>query len=101
TSDRGFRVGRIGKMRRVMNASPLLLCHDLALEIGGHTLEIRDHRLDLRDLATFFVKLKFLQADECVTRLHGPLLPGRNDWFGAAHGLAELEITITPDFLSS
>ena len=61
---------RIGEMRGVVDAAPLLLGDDLVVEIARHALELGDHRLDLRDLTTLLVDLEALQADESFTRLH-------------------------------
>src|SRR5262249_32942574 len=71
-SDGSLRISRIGEMGRVMYAGPLLLDHNLALKISCDAPEVCDHRLDLGNLATLLVKLKFFQADERVTRLHEP-----------------------------
>src|SRR5690242_18161935 len=73
---RGLGVGRIGEMRRIVDAGALLLGLDLAVEIGRHALELGDHALDLRDLAAPLVDLKLLQPNERVTRLHLRYSPG-------------------------
>jgi hypothetical protein len=53
-------------MTRIMNAGTILLDLDVALEIAADALELADHFLDLADLATPFVDLKVLQANECL-----------------------------------
>src|SRR5437667_9300858 len=57
-------------MPRVMDAGPLLLGRDLAVEIAGHALELGSHGFDLRDFPPFLLDLKFLQANEALTRFH-------------------------------
>ena len=51
-------------MGRIVDAGPVLLDLDLALEIARHALEFGDHALDLRHLAALLVDLKLLQANE-------------------------------------
>src|ERR1700693_2762547 len=62
-------------MGGIVDAGALLLGYDLAVEVARHALEIRNHRLDLGNLAPLLVELELLQADQSVTRLHRPLLP--------------------------
>ena len=62
-------------MRRIVNAGAVLLGLNLAIEVGGHALELGHHRLDLRDLAPFFVDLELPQTNERLTRLHRLVLP--------------------------
>jgi hypothetical protein len=64
---RGLRIGRIGKVSRIIDAGAVLLDLDLAFQLGGNPIELGDHRLDLRHLAALLVDLKFLQADEGFT----------------------------------
>src|SRR6185295_3910610 len=73
--DRGLRVGRVGKVRRIMDAGAVLLDRDLAVEVGRHAVEIRDHAFDLRNAAPLLVDLEFSQANERLTRLHRLVLP--------------------------
>ena len=68
--DRRLGEGRIGEMRGVADAAPLLLGDDLVVEFLRHALELGDHRLDLRDLPALLVDLEALQADQPITRLH-------------------------------
>jgi hypothetical protein len=56
-------IGGIGKVRRIVDAGTLLLGLDLMLEIDRHTLEVRDHALDLGDPAALLVDLKLFQAN--------------------------------------
>jgi len=53
-------------MLGIVDTGAILLELDLAIGIGGHAIELGDHRLDLRDLAPFLVDLKFFQTDECL-----------------------------------
>ena len=57
-------------MSWIMDAGALLLGRDLAVEVPGHALELRDHGLDLGDFAPLLVYLEFLQANERLTRFH-------------------------------
>jgi hypothetical protein len=54
-------------MRRIVNAGPILLDLDLALELSGDPIKLGDHRLDLGDLPPLLVDLKFLETDEGFT----------------------------------
>src|SRR2546423_506593 len=56
--NRGFGIGRIGEMRRIMNTGAILLDLNLAIEVRGHAFEFGDHGLDLRDPAPLLVDLK-------------------------------------------
>ena len=58
---RRFGEGRVGKMRRVLDPGAVLLGLDLAVEIGGHVLELADHVLEIGNLACFLVGLKLFQ----------------------------------------
>src|SRR5262249_18825485 len=40
--DRRLGIGRIGEMRRIVDAGALLLGRDLAIEIGRHAIEVGD-----------------------------------------------------------
>ena len=60
---------------RIMDAGAVLLGLDLAFEVGRHAVELGDHALDLRNPAPLLVDLKFLQANERLTRLHRLVLP--------------------------
>src|SRR5215218_5950783 len=73
--DGGLGIGRIGKMRRIMNTGTILFGLDLAIEVDGHAFEFGDHGLDLRDPAPLLVDLKLPQANERLTRLHRLVLP--------------------------
>jgi len=66
---RGLGEGRIGEMRRVVDAAALLLGDDLVVELLRHALELGDHRFDLGDLATFLVDLESLQPDSRIAEL--------------------------------
>ncbi|BBF91669.1 hypothetical protein BLTE_03540 [Blastochloris tepida] len=58
-------------MAGIVDAGAFLFGQDLAVEIGGHPLEIGDHGLDLNHMPATFVDLEAFQADERFTRLHG------------------------------
>src|SRR5688572_23519139 len=60
----GLGIGRIGEMRRVVNAGTILFGLDLALEVARDAIELGNHAFDLRDPAALFVDLKLLQANE-------------------------------------
>jgi hypothetical protein len=49
-----------------VNAGPILLDLDVALEVAADALELADHALDLGDPAAPLVDLKLLQANECL-----------------------------------
>src|SRR5215475_4616892 len=68
--DRRLGVGRIGEVRRIMDAGAVLFGADFAVEIAGHAVELGDHALDLGHLAPLFVDLKLLQPNERFARLH-------------------------------
>jgi len=53
-------------MTGIVDAGAVLLGLDLAIEIAADALEFGDHALDLRNLASLLVDLKFLQANECL-----------------------------------
>ncbi|AAK88169.1 hypothetical protein Atu2433 [Agrobacterium fabrum str. C58] len=67
---RGLGEGRIGEMRRIGNARLAFLQRDLMHQFLCHPLEFGHHLLQLVKLPAFFVDLKFLQANQAVTRLH-------------------------------
>src|SRR5262245_54253602 len=58
--------GRIGVMIDVGDAGAFLLDGDLPVEIGGHVIEVADHRLDFGDLPALLFDFEALQADQCV-----------------------------------
>ena len=62
-------------MGDVVDADPVLLGHDLVLEILHHAVEIGDHHVQLRHLATLLVDLEPLEANETVSGLHDSVLP--------------------------
>src|SRR5262249_4285112 len=64
---RRLGIGRIGEMRRIMNAGALLLDPNFAFKLRRDALEFGNHAFNLRHPATFFVDLEFLQADERFT----------------------------------
>ena len=70
TNTRRPGVGRIGEMGGIADIRPLFLRPDLSIEVIGHAREFGDHRLQLNDLPSFFICLKFLQAHQCIPRLH-------------------------------
>ena len=72
---RGLGIGRIGEMRRVLDAGTVLLDLDLALELDGHPFELGNHGFDLHGPAALLVHLEFPQADQRLTRLHRHILP--------------------------
>ena len=61
---RGLGIGRIGKMRGIVDASAILLGLDLALEVDAHAVELGDHGFDLRGAAALLVHLEFPQPDQ-------------------------------------
>ncbi len=65
--------GRIGEMPRILDPGAGLFGRDLAVEIGGHTLELMDHMLKVGDLARLFVRLKALQPQRQFPCLHGSI----------------------------
>jgi hypothetical protein len=49
---------------RIVDAGPVLLDLDLALELSGNAIKLGDHRLDLGDFAPFLVDLKLFQTNK-------------------------------------
>jgi len=59
--------GKVTWDDRIVDACAILLDLDLAIELTGNPVKLGNHRLDLGDLATLLVNLKFLQTDEGFT----------------------------------
>ena len=55
-------------MRRVLDAGAVLLGPDLAVEIGGHVLELADHVPEIGNLARLLVGLEPLEP-QCRFRV--------------------------------
>jgi hypothetical protein len=51
----------------VLDAGPTVLGGDFHVEIGGHSAELLDHRLDLPDLTLSLLDLEPLHADLSVS----------------------------------
>src|SRR5580704_7265901 len=56
--DRGLGIGRVGKVRRIVDSGTLLLGEDFTVQVPGHAIELGDHAFDLHDLPPLFVDLK-------------------------------------------
>src|SRR5580658_9991467 len=61
-------------MAGVGDACALLLVGDLAIEVADHARKLGHHHLDLPDAAALLLKLKALQTDKRVPRLHSGAL---------------------------
>src|ERR1700729_1395897 len=67
-------VGRIGEMGGVGDTGALLFVGDLAIEVAGHARKLGQHHLDLANTAALLLKLKALQTNKRVPRLHSGAL---------------------------
>src|ERR1700677_4451895 len=72
-------VARIGEVGGVGDAGALLFIGDLTIEVADHAGKLGQHHLDLPNTAALLLKLKALQTDKRVPRLHfGRLLSNSN-----------------------
>ena len=71
----GLGEGRIGEVRRVVDAGAFLFCEDLVVEFPGHAFELGDHGFHLRYLPALLVGMEPLEPDEAVARLHFSTTP--------------------------
>ena len=67
---RGARISRVGKMRYIGYAGPLLLDCDFTFEFPRHPGKLGYHRFDLRDAAARFVDLEAPETCKGIPRLH-------------------------------